>query len=83
MEYPPKTFVASDTDEDIPPHIPDLELLQDMSDQKGQMHLKPMSDWSADLIDITQPYLLTQTVLQIMTGMMDRTMSYPQTGRTR
>ena len=25
MGYPPKAFIASDTDKDIPPHIPDLE----------------------------------------------------------
>ena len=25
MGYPPKTFIVSDTAEDIPPHIPDIE----------------------------------------------------------
>ena len=71
-------------DKDIPPHIPDLEDFCRMClTGKVRCTCKPMSNSSADLIDITQPALLTQTVLQIMTGMMDRTMSYPLTGVTK
>ena len=56
MEYPPKTFIASDVDEDIPPHIPNLEDLCRMClTRKVRYTCKPLSDWSADLIDITQP----------------------------
>ena len=56
MGYPPKTFIASDTEEDIPPHIPDLEDFCRMClTRKVRCTCKPMFDWSADLIDITQP----------------------------
>ena len=41
MGYPPKIFVGSHTDKDIPPpHSNYRKLLQDMSDQKGQMFLQ-------------------------------------------
>ena len=56
MGYPPKTFIASDMDEDIPPHMPDLEDFCRMClARKVWCTCKPMSNWSADLIDITQP----------------------------
>ena len=56
MGCPPKTFIASDTDEDIPPRIPHLEDFCRMClTRKVRCTCKPMSDWSADLIDITQP----------------------------
>ena len=55
MGYPPKTFIASDMDKDIPPHIPDLEdFCRTCLTRKVRCTCKPMSDWSADLIDITQ-----------------------------
>ena len=55
MGYPPKTFIGSDTDEDIPPHIPDIEdYCRTRLIRKVRCTCKPMSDWSADLIDITQ-----------------------------
>ena len=56
MGYPPKTFIGSDTDEDIPPHIPDIEdFCWTCLTRKVRCTCKPMSNWSADLIDITQP----------------------------
>ena len=58
MEYLPKTFVGSDTDEDIPPHIPDIEdYCRTCLTRKVSCACKPMSDWRVDLIDITQPDL--------------------------
>ena len=42
-------------DKDIPPHIPDLEDFCRMClSRKVRCTCKPMSNWSADLIDITQ-----------------------------
>ena len=58
MGYPPKTFIGSDMDEDIPHHIPDVEDYCRMClTRKVRCTCKPMSNWSADLIDITQPDL--------------------------
>ena len=55
MWYPPTTLIASDTDEDILSHIPDLEDFCRMClTKKITSTCKPMSDLSADLIDITQ-----------------------------
>ena len=55
MGYPPKTFKASDMDKDIPLHIPDLEdFCRVCLTRKVRCTCKPMSDWSVDLIDITQ-----------------------------
>ena len=55
LGYAPKTFIPSDTEEDIPPHIPDLEDFCSMClTTKVRCTCKPMSDWSVDLIDITQ-----------------------------
>ena len=56
MGFPPKVFIDSDTDQDIPPHIPILEdhcrtcLIENV-----RCSFQPMSNWSGDLIDITQP----------------------------
>ena len=56
MGYPPKTCVGSDTDDDLPLHIPDLEDYCRMClTQKVRCICKPMSDCSGELIDITQP----------------------------
>ena len=61
MGYPPKTFIGSDMDEDIPPHIPDLEdYCRTCLTRKVRCICKPMSNWSVDLIDITQPDLPNQ-----------------------
>ena len=55
MGYPPKTFIDSDSDGEIPPHIPDLEdYCRTCLSRKVRCTCKPMSDWSAALIDITQ-----------------------------
>ena len=41
MGFPPKVFIDSDTDQDIPPHIPILEdYCRKMSVWKGQMFLQ-------------------------------------------
>ena len=54
MGNPPKTFIGSDTDKDIPPHIRDIEdFCRTCLTRKVRCTCKPMSDWSADLIDIT------------------------------
>ena len=62
MGYPPKIFTSpnyidSDTDiETIPPHIPNLdEYCWTCISKKTWCICKPLSDWDADLIDITQP----------------------------
>ena len=56
MGYPHKTFIVSDTDDDIPPHIPDLkDFCRTCLTRKVRCTCKPMSNWSADLIYITQP----------------------------
>ena len=55
MGYPPKTFVGSGMDEDLPPHLPDIEDYCRMClTKKVRCTRKSMSDWSAGLIDITQ-----------------------------
>ena len=54
--YPPKTFAGSDTDDDLPPHIPDIEdYCRTCLTKKVRCTCKPMSDWSVELNDITQP----------------------------
>ena len=56
MGYPPKTFIDRDSDGDIPPYIPDLEdYCRTCMSRKARCTCKPMSDWNAELIDITQP----------------------------
>ena len=54
--YPPKTFIDSDSDDNVSPHIPDLEdYCRTCLSRKVRCTCKPMSDWSVELIDITQP----------------------------
>ena len=58
MGYPPKIFVGSDTEDDIPLHIPILEdYCRTCLTKRVKCCCKPMSDWSAELIDVTQPDL--------------------------
>ena len=58
MGFLPKIFIDSDTDQDIPPHIPILEdYCRTCLTKKVKCSCKPMSDWSGELIDITQPDL--------------------------
>ena len=58
MGYPPKTFIGSDLEKDIPPHIPDLEdYCRTCLSRKVRCTCKPKSNWSVDLISITQPDL--------------------------
>ena len=52
MGYPPKIFVDSDSDDDIPPHIEDY--CRTCLTKWVKCSCKPMSDWSVELIDITQ-----------------------------
>ena len=52
----PKIFTDSDSDDGIPSHIPDLEDYCRMCLSRNvRCTYKPMSNWSAELIDITQP----------------------------
>ena len=56
MGYPPKTFVGSDMDDDLPPHISDIEDYCRMClTKKVRCTCKPIPNWSGELIDITQP----------------------------
>ena len=56
MGFPPKVFIDSDTDQDIPPHIPILEdHCRTCLTEKVRCSCHPKSDWSGELIDITQP----------------------------
>ena len=60
MGYPPKIFtsyVDSDTNiETTSPHIPNLdEYCRTVISKKTRCICKPLSDWDADLTDITQP----------------------------
>ena len=74
MGYPPKHFIDSDSDGDIPPHIPDIEdYCRTCLSHRVRFTCKPMSNWSADLIDITQPDCPnTDNNATKMTGMMDK-----------
>ena len=55
MWFPPKVLIDSDTDQDIPPHIPILEdHCRTCLTEKVKCSCQPMSDWSGELIDITQ-----------------------------
>ena len=55
MGYPPKTFIDSNSDNDILPHITDIEdYCRTCLSRKVRCSCKPMSDWSVELIDITQ-----------------------------
>ena len=83
MGYPPKTFIDSNSDGDIPPHVPNLEeYCKTCISKKTRCTCKPMSDWNADLIDITQPDCPTSNSNK-MTAMTDKTTPYLQTGVTR
>ena len=56
LGYPPKTFIDSNTDNDLPLHIPNLEDYCRMClTKRVRCTCKPMSDWNGELIDITQP----------------------------
>ena len=51
----PKVFIDSDTDQDILPHIPILEdHCRACLTEKIRCSCQPMSDWSGELIEITQ-----------------------------
>ena len=81
--YPPKTFIESDSDSNIPPHVPNLEgYCKTCISKETRCTCKPMSNWSAELIDITQLDCPIVIVIK-MTGMMDKTTLYLQTGVTR
>ena len=55
MGFSPKVFIDRDTDQDIPPHIPILkDYCRTCLTEKVRCSCKPMSDWSGELIDITQ-----------------------------
>ena len=54
--YPPKIFIDSNTDQEFPPHIPILEdYFRTCLTEKVRCSCQPTSDWSGELIDITQP----------------------------
>ena len=58
MGFPPKAFIVGDTDQDIPPHIPILEdHCRTCLTEKVKCSCKPMSNWSGELVNITQPDL--------------------------
>ena len=52
MGYPPKIFVDSDSDDDILSHIEDC--CRTCLTKRVKCSCKSMSDWSAELIDVTQ-----------------------------
>ena len=55
MGFPPKVFINNDTYQDIPPHIPILEdYCRTCLTEKVRCSCQPMSNWSGELIDITQ-----------------------------
>ena len=55
MGYTPKNVIDSDSDGNIPHHIPDLEdYCRTCLSHRVRCTCKPMSNWSTDLIDITQ-----------------------------
>ena len=55
LEYPPKIFLDTDSDQEFPPHI---SILQDYCrtclTEKVRCLCQPTSDWSGELIDTTQ-----------------------------
>ena len=56
LGYPPKIFIDSNMDQDFPPHIPILEdYCRICLTEKVRCSCQPTSDWSGELIDITQP----------------------------
>ena len=55
LGYPPKIFVDSDSDQELPPHIPILEdYCRTCLTEKVRRSCHPTSDWSDELIDTTQ-----------------------------
>ena len=52
MGYPPKIFADSDSDDDSLPHIEDY--CRTCLTKRVKCSCKPMSDWSVELIDVTQ-----------------------------
>ena len=55
MGFPPKVFIDSNSDQDIPPHMPILEdYCRTCLTEKVKCSCKPMSKWSGELVDITQ-----------------------------
>ena len=58
MGLPPKVFIDSDTDQDIPSQILILEdYCRTCLTEKVRCSCQPMSDWSGELINVTQPDL--------------------------
>ena len=58
MGFPGKEFIDSDSDQDIPSHIPILEhYCRTYLTEKVKCPCKPMSNWSAELLDVNQPDL--------------------------
>ena len=56
LGFPPKVPIDSNTDQDFPPHIPILEdYCRTCLTEKVRCSCQPMSDWSGELIDVTQP----------------------------
>ena len=56
LGFPPKVFIDSDTDQDFPPHIPILDdYCRTCLTEKVTCSCQPMSHWSRELTDITQP----------------------------
>ena len=54
MGFPPKVFIDSDSDQDIPPHIPILEdYCRACLTEKVKCSCNPVSDWSAEPLDVT------------------------------
>ena len=55
LGFPPKVFTDSNTDQDFPPHILILEdYCRTCLTEKVRCSYQPMSNWSGELIDITQ-----------------------------
>ena len=56
LGYPPKIFIDIDSDQEFPPHIPILEdYCRTCLTEKVRCSCQPMSNWSGELIDTTQP----------------------------
>ena len=56
LGYPPKAFIDSDSDQEFPPHVPILEdYCRTYLTEKVRCSCQPMSDWSGECIDTTQP----------------------------
>ena len=56
LGFPPKIFIDSDMDNEFPPHIPILEdYCRTCLREKIRCSCQPTSNWSGELIDVTQP----------------------------